>query len=179
MKVAYIIIGGLFVLLGLVMIFTPEGFVSAFVVCLGLMAIFNGVINLVSVRNMLDDADFKRAFTLRAVFNIVIGLLAVIVPIAVASVAWTVIVYILAAQLLISSFIELYGIWKMSKSGIPYGMYLFEVFISIFLAIVLFAIPATVGITLIRLIGVLIVFFGIGWVIWNLRSENKKNEITP
>lgn len=177
MKRHFLIIGILLVLLGLVMLFAPKGFINALVVCVGIIAIVDGIINLISVRNLIDDTDFKKAFTLRAILNIIIGLAAVIVPVFFAGLVWTVIIYVLAAQLVISAGIEIYGVWKMNKAGISYSAYLFEAIVSILLAMVLFAIPAAIGLTLIRLIGILIIVAGIAIAAWGLQAEKRNSHI--
>jgi uncharacterized membrane protein HdeD (DUF308 family) len=173
MKKLYFVIGGLLLLLGLVMLFAPLSFISALVACTGIIAVVNGIINLFSVRNLLDDAGFQRAFTLRAILNIVVGLAAVTVPVFFAGLVWTVIIYVLAAQLVLSAIIGLYGICKMHQAKLPYGTHLAEAIVSLLLAAVLFAIPASIGLILIRLMGVLIVIAGIGSIIWNLPGEKK------
>ncbi len=168
---SYIIMGCVCILLGLVMLIVPKGFVTAAVIAIGIAAIVNGILNFVSVRKLVDDAAFRTAITIRAVLSIIAGLVAVFLPIFFAGTIWTIVVYILAAELIVSAIIELYGIWKLRGAGLPYGVYLTEAIVSILLAAVLFAIPAAIGLTLIRIIGARVIIAGAGEIIWSVKTK--------
>ncbi|MDL2229192.1 DUF308 domain-containing protein [Treponema sp. OttesenSCG-928-L16] len=159
------------VLLGLVMLFVPNGFVSALLVGIGIAAVINGIVNLLSLRNLIDDASFRRAILIRGILNIIAGLAAIIIPLTVAGTVWTVIIYILAAELIVSAIIELYSVWKLRQAGISAGMFISEALISILIAAVLFAIPAAIGLTIIRILGVLIIIGGISGIVWGIRAN--------
>ncbi|QQO10250.1 DUF308 domain-containing protein [Breznakiella homolactica] len=172
-----VIMCAVFVLLGLVMLFSPSGFVSALVVGIGIAAVINGILNLVNVRTLVNDKAFQRAIIIRAVVSIIVGLIAIIAPLAFAGTVWTVVIYIIAAELVISAGLELYGVWKMRNAGVAFGPYVIEAIITILLAVVLFIIPATIGLTVVRILGGIIIAAGIVGFIWALRTP--KDPVPP
>ncbi|MDR1747527.1 MAG: DUF308 domain-containing protein [Spirochaetaceae bacterium] len=171
MKKSYIITGCVCILLGLVMLFAPQGFTSALVTAIGIAAIINGIMNIVSVRKLLEDTSYRRIIMVRAVISIIVGVIAVFAPLILAGAVWTVIIYILAAELIVSALLEFYGTWKLKNAGYPYQPYLIEAVISIIVAAILFAIPAAIGITIIRILGVIVILAGAGGIIWSLKYD--------
>ncbi len=174
----YIVMGIVFVLLGLVMLFSPGVFAVVLVVCIGIAALVNGVLNIVTVSRLIDDKRFKTAVIIRAVLSIVVGILAIIFPVASTKIALVTIAYIIAIELIISALIEIYEIWQLRKANIPFGIYITEIVISIVLAILLFLVPKNIGILIIRIAGVLVVLGGIGSIAWAFKVKKEIDNIS-
>lgn len=161
MRKTYIVIGILAIVIGLLMLIVPQQCVKIIVILLGFFSLGNGIFNLFHIRKMVADPDFIKTINIRGIVSIVIGFLAIFLPLAFAGILWTIMVYTLALYLLVSSGMELYGIKKMDQVGINTKPYIAEIIGSIIIAIILFIIPAKIGTFIIRLLGFLIILVGI------------------
>lgn len=170
---SYIALGIVFILTGLAMLLVPVGFVRAIVVSLGVAAFANGIYNLVTFRHFVDTSAFKRVITIRAILSLAIGLVAIVLPLILAETVWVIISYLVAFYLIISSILEIYGIFKLKQAGLTYTMYSYEAVVSIIIAIVLIVVPGSTGLLLIRLSGVLVLLGGLTSVGWGSGFFNK------
>ena len=161
MRKTYIVIGILAIVIGLLMLIVPQQCVKIIVILLGFFSLGNGIFNLFHIRKMVADPDFIKTINIRGIVSIVVGFLAIFLPLAFAGILWTIMVYTLALYLLVSSGMELYGIKKMDQVGINTKPYIAEIIGSIIIAIILFIIPAEIGTFIIRLLGFLIILVGI------------------
>ena len=160
--------------LGLFLLISPDTFISFFVIILGVAAIIDGIFILAATRDLIIDPQYKLIVTVRGVLSIVVGLLAVILPIAVAAVVWKAMAYTLAIYLIISAGMQIYTITKLHRNGIMVRQSMIEVASSILIALVLFVIPAqTAGHFIIRLFGIALLVVGIGLLViqWKSRPE--------
>ena len=160
--------------LGLFLLISPDTFISFFVIILGVAAIIDGVFILAATRDLIIDPQYKLIVTVRGVLSIVVGLLAVILPIAVAAVVWKAMAYTLAIYLIISAGMQIYTITKLHRNGIMVRQSMIEVASTILIALVLFVIPAqTAGHFIIRLFGIALLVVGIGLLViqWKSRPE--------
>ncbi|MBQ9282824.1 MAG: DUF308 domain-containing protein [Treponema sp.] len=160
--------------LGLFLLISPDTFISFFVIILGVAAIIDGIFILTATRDLIIDPQYKLIVTVRGVLSIVVGLLAVILPIAVAAVVWKAMAYTLAIYLIISAGMQIYTITKLHRNGIMVRQSMIEVASSLLIALVLFVIPAqTAGHFIIRLFGIALLVVGIGLLIiqWKSRPE--------
>lgn len=109
---------------------------------------------------------------IRDAIIIIFGLLSVIIPIAVASITWRVIVYIFAVGLIISSALGFYITSVFSLEGSERKEAILENVISLVVAIVLFLIsPISLGKIIIRIIGICTVIVGIILIAIKLLSK--------
>ncbi len=171
MRKTYIGIGVLAIVIGLMMLIVPHQCIKAIVVILGVFAVANGVYNLFSIRRLIADSDFAMTITIRGIISIVVGLLAILLPLFFAGVLWTIMVYTLAFYLLISSGLEIYGAIKMKKVGINTKPYIAEIIGSIVIAIILLIIPAEIGTLIVRLLGIAIILIGAGLLFFETRNK--------
>ena len=160
--------------LGVFLLISPDTFISFFVIILGVAAIIDGIFILAATRDLIIDPQYKLIVTVRGVLSIVVGLLAVILPIAVAAVVWKAMAYTLAIYLIISAGMQIYTITKLHRNGIMVRQSMIEVASSLLIALVLFVIPAqTAGHFIIRLFGIALLVVGIGLLViqWKSRPE--------
>lgn len=160
--------------LGLFLLISPDTFISFFVIILGVAAIIDGIFILAATRDLIIDPQYKLIVTVRGILSIVVGLLAVILPIAVAAVVWKAMAYTLAIYLIISAGMQIYTITKLHRNGIMVRQSMIEVASSLLIALVLFVIPAqTAGHFIIRLFGIALLVVGIGLLViqWKSRPE--------
>lgn len=169
-----VFIGFMTAALGLFLLISPDTFISFFVILLGVAAVIDGIFILAATRDLIIDPQYKLIVTIRGVLSVVVGLLAVILPIAVAAVVWKAMAYTLAIYLLISSVMQLYTITKLHRNGIMIRQSMIEVASSLVLALVLFIIPAqSAGHFIVRLFGIILLAIGVGLFViqWKSRPE--------
>lgn len=160
--------------LGLFLLISPDTFISFFVILLGVAAVIDGIFILAATRDLIIDPQYKLIVTVRGVLSIVVGFLAVVLPIAVAAVVWKAMAYTLAVYLVISAVLQIYTITKLHRNGIMIRQSMIEAASSMVLALVLFIIPAqAAGHFIIRLFGIVLLAIGIGLVViqWKGRPE--------
>lgn len=161
MRKTYMVIGILAIIIGLLMLIVPQQCVKIIVIILGFFSVGNGLFNLLHIRKKVADPDFIKTINIRGTISIIVGFLAIILPLTFAGILWTIMVYALAFYLLISSGMEIYGIKKMDQVGINTKPYIAEIIGSVIIAIILFIIPAEIGTFLIRILGIIIILAGI------------------
>lgn len=171
MRKTYIGIGVLAIIIGLMMLIVPHQCIKAIVIILGVFSVANGVYNLFAIRRLIADSDFAITITIRGIISIIVGLLAILLPLIFAGVIWTIMVYILAFYLLISSGMEIYGAIKMKKVGINTKPYIAEIIGSIIIALILLIIPVEIGTLIVRLLGIAIMIVGIGLLFFETRNK--------
>ena len=160
--------------LGLFLLISPDTFISFFVILLGLAAIIDGIFILTATRDLIIDPQYKLIVTVRGVLSVVVGVLSVVLPIAVAAVVWKAMAYTLAIYLIVSCGMQIYTITKLHRNGIMIRQSMIEVASSLVLALVLFIIPAqAAGHFIVRLFGLILLAIGIGLVLiqWKSRPE--------
>jgi len=159
-------LGALLALVALMMIIAPEQCIKVAVVALGIEAVVNGIFNLIKIRQLVHDKSFQLTVIVRSVISIVIGILAVFLPLRFAEAMWTIMLYVLAAYLLASAFLELYMLAKLRDTNIERRRYMLEVIISLVGAIVLFIVPQQIGLVLVRILGVLLLAVSAGYMLF-------------
>ncbi len=177
MRKTYLSIGILSAVIGLLMIFAPEACIKVTVILMGITAIINGLYNLFTVRTLLQDTYFSRVVTTRGIISLVIGIIAVALPLVLAGTLWTIMLYVLGGYLLLSAFSEVYMTAKIKQAGYGTKYYLGEIILSVILAVILFTMPAAIGYTLVRILGILLILFGAGFI--GLEWKNRPLIVTP
>lgn len=158
--------------LGLFLLISPQTFIQFFVIILGVAAVIDGIFILATSRNLIVDPQYNMIVTIRGVLSIIVGAFSVILPMAVANIAWKVMAYSLAIYLLISAGMQIYTITKLHRNGIMIRQSMIEVLTSVLLAIALFVIPSKVaGDFIVRIFGIALVIFGAGTVIVQWRNR--------
>lgn len=170
MKNYFIGTGILVAAVGLMMLIAPEICIKVVVILLGISGIVNGIYNLVKIRKMVEDPNFRTVITARGIIAIIVGIAAVMLPMVFAGALWTIMIYTLAVYLLLTAVLEIYGAIKMKSAGIPIKAFTVEIIGSVVLAIILFAMPAAIGVTIIRIIGAFAIVGGLGFIFWSWRN---------
>lgn len=157
--------------LGLMMLFSPATFIKVIIIAAGCACVVSGVLALTGARTLLEDSVYAWCVTGRAILCIIVGALAVILPLAIAQTAWTVMLYVLAVELLVSAIVEVYTTLKLKEAGIDCKFYWGEVIVSVAISFVLFLMPAKIGTALIRIVGACILIAAVVLFIMEYRSN--------
>lgn len=167
-----LVTGFLMAVIGLLLLFIPAEVTRVIVIVLGAEAIVNGIVNLISTRNLIADESFRLSMLIRGVVSIVVGLLAVFLPIAFVQTMLDIVCYGYAIYLLFASVLELYVIAKLRGTGLPRKQYAAEVLISIVVAIILFILPKDVlGTLVLRILGAIVLIIGALYIYVTLRNQ--------
>lgn len=154
------ITGLVLVSVGFLLLIIPNQIVKAVVIVLGAEAIVNGVFSFLTVRQLVADESFRFPILIRSVISVVVGLLAVFLPLAVAGVMWTVMLYVLGVYLLFAAVMELFAMAKLRDTDINRKQFVFEAIVSIFVAVILFILPRQIGAAILRIFGAVIFVIG-------------------
>lgn len=172
------LIGIVLVVLGIFILIRPDMFKQVFVITLGVVAIITGISSLATM-NKYSFGRFNRGSTLvKGILGIIIGVLAVILPLAMAEVAWKVIIYILAAQMAISAIVMLLDAVAVRSAGFSPVYLVVEGLISLVLAVVLFLAPSSIADILVTVLGVTVIVVGLTFGLLALASKKKGGGIT-
>lgn len=164
--------------LGLFLLISPSTFISFFVILLGVAAIIDGVFILATTRDLIVDPQYKKIVTIRGALSVIMGILAVILPKAIETIAWSVMAYALAVYLLVSAAMQIFTITKLHRNGIMVKQSMIEVLTSLILVVVLFIIPSeTIGRFIIRIFGGILLIGGLA--IMFMQWQNRPEIITP
>ncbi|MDD3057582.1 MAG: DUF308 domain-containing protein [Sphaerochaeta sp.] len=163
------IFGSFLVVLGIYLMFQQESFVRIFISILGLFLVGSGVASLFALRSYSLGRRTKTATLVQAILSIVLGLVAVIVPLSAANVSWTLMLSLIAIELIFSALISFLDAILLRKSELPVSALLGEGVFSLVVAVLLLVFPQQIGSMLLKLFGVVIIAMGLGMVLWSVR----------
>ena len=156
MRKSYLLLAALTAVIGIMMILAPTECVKVSVIVLGIAAIINGLHSLISVRKILPNSAFSTTETIKGFSSIVLGILAVLLPLAFAGILWTVMIYVIAVYLFLSGAVEIFNITQLKAANLETHSFSTEAIVSIILSIIMFCLPAKIGVIIIRLGGIIL-----------------------
>lgn len=163
-------IGALVVIAGLVMLISPEQSIKIVVIVLGAGSVLTGLFDIISVRSLSDDLLFKKTALIRGLASIVIGLLAISLPLAFAETVLKIMLYSLAVYLIISAIGEFILLIKLPEDSSMKKSFLLEAVGFIALAVILFILPANFGKVIVRILGLLLILGGAGYAYYSWKT---------
>ena len=169
--------GSLLTLLGLLVIIFPAFWIKVVVILLGVGAVAYGIYNL-KITKALSDGDFyHRTIMIRGIVSILIGVVAILFPLAFGQTMWTVMIWVLIVYLIVSSALGFYAAALLKDTGINRKKYVFENIGLLVLAVVLILIsPRDLGLTIIRIVGIVATVIGIIILVSTFISKNKEKK---
>lgn len=163
------------VALGIFIMVREDMFKQIFVIALGLVAIVTGITSLATM-NRYSFGKFNQGTTLvKGVLGLIIGVLAVIMPLATGEAVWTIIIYLLAAQMLIAAIVMLTDSIAVRSAGFPAAPLVTEGLISLVLAVILFVFPRDVANLLVTILGITIIVVGVTLGLLAILFRNRGN----
>lgn len=163
------------VALGIFIMVREDMFKQIFVMALGLVAIVTGITSLATM-NRYSFGKFNHGTTLvKGVLGLIIGVLAVIMPLATGEAVWTIIIYLLAAQMLIAAIVMLTDSIAVRSAGFPAAPLVTEGLISLVLAVILFVFPRDVANLLVTILGITIIVVGVTLGLLAILFRNRGN----
>lgn len=164
---------------GLLLLIFPRFCVRIVVVLLGLTAVLEGFYGIITERTLFENEFFQKTTLLKSIGNIIIGILAIVMPLALAGTAWTVMTYVLAIYLLISGCAGFFASSKLktldSDVAVERKQLTLENALTLAAGILLFIIgPEKLGMAVIRIIGALALTGGVIAVLVIVLQKNKE-----
>ncbi len=155
------VVGSLVVALGIFVMFQQESFLRFFVILLGLFAVISSTVQLIGLSAYRLNPFFHRTTLIRTIVSIIVGLFVIIVPLTAAKISWTLLLYTIATVLGLSAVISLLDALLATKAGrLRLGL-LGDGLFSLAVSILLFAFPQEIGTIVIKVVGILIILFGL------------------
>ncbi len=176
MKKDSLFLGVILAAAGLFMIIWPEGCVKAVVILLGIEALLNGMYQLLYTRKLFPDTTFQYSVLIRGMLSIVVGLLALFLPLRFAAVMWSVMLYVLAFYLLAGSGLLIFSIGKLRDTSVDRRQFVLEALISIVIALIMIIIPIKLGTSLIRIGGTVIFLIGAVYILFYIKNRPEVRE---
>ncbi|MFA7370704.1 MAG: DUF308 domain-containing protein [Sphaerochaetaceae bacterium] len=160
---------------GIFILAKPKLFEQLFIITLALVAIITGISSLVTLSNYSFNRFNKNSTLIKGVASIIIGVLAVVLPIAIGGAVWRIILYILAVQLFLSALVVLIDAFAVRSIGISPAPLVTEGIISLALAVTLVVAPRKIADLLVTILGValIVIAVALGVIAFFTRKKNR------
>ncbi len=159
--IVYLLIALGLLFLGIFTLAKPKLFEQLFIIALGVVAVVTGIGSLVTL-NKYSFGKFNRTTTLvKGIGSIIIGVLAVVLPITIGGAIWRIILYVLAVQLLLSAIVVLIDAFAVRSLGLSPANLVVEGIVSFVIAILLFISPRTIADLLVTILGIVLIVLAV------------------
>lgn len=159
--IVQLVIAILVVIIGIFILARQDLFKQILVIALGVLALVTGIISLANMPKY-SFGKFNHGTTLvKGVLGIVVGTLAIIMPLATGGAVWTTIIYILGAQLVLSAVVVFIDSIAVKSAGFPAAPLVTEGIVSLLFAVVLFLFPRDVANLLVTILGITVLIVGL------------------
>ena len=170
-------------LLGVFILVDTHDFAEILARAFGLFQLISGVLGLfIFFRYKKSQAD-SRSLLLQSILRTLVGIAALFLPLLVAGISWVLILYLLAAQFLISAAIDFSVAWRVQRTGFPLGVSVNQHYAnaasSFLVALTLVLAPRFIGLFLLNMIAILMIMVGGSMLVffmrlwWMGRAQNK------
>ncbi|MCR5762999.1 MAG: DUF308 domain-containing protein [Treponema sp.] len=163
-------------LVGLIVLIAPEASIKVVVILLGAAAVMNGLYDLLKVRSLLDNSNYKLNVMVHSLLSIAVGLLAIFLPFVMFSAAESVfrfMLYILAVYLVVAAVMRFFVFVTLKESNVEGTLFLFEAVSELAAAILLFIMSSHhIGVVIVRILGLAVMLFGSCYAIYALRNPS-------
>ncbi len=170
------IFGIVIAIFGIILIVNGQGLLRYAVLVYGLYSVFIGVKGLIFATNLMELKRTKNVNLFSSIFSIIIGIIIIAAPYFISNLAVTIVVYLLALQLLISGLNNLFSFFGLKKTDFFSNSFLINGLINLLIAVIFFIFPNQVAQFFLRIFGVIFVFYGIGHFFWSLRLRKVEKD---
>src|SRR5574344_1277439 len=166
------LLGVLLAVVGLMMIIEPSRCIRVAVIALGAATVVDGVYSIAKIRTLLSDRAFQVPAVISGAGSIRVGAVAIILPLAVADVMWTIMLYVLAVYLILLAVVGMYTVAKLRDTGIARRQYVVDIIVAFICAIILFIIPHEIGRALIiRILGIIMMIVSAVYLLYQWKNR--------
>ena len=114
-----ILTGILAVALGGYMILQSDDFIRLLVIGIGVYVFLTGLFAVIAAIRISDDRPRRRTTLIRGLLNMIVGGVAVSLPFLFAQVTWTLMLYLIAVQLVIAAVLEFVVAFRLRQAKLP------------------------------------------------------------
>ena len=170
--------GSLLAILGLLVIIFPKFVKQVIFVLMGLGAIVYGIYNFKITKALYDGSAYGRTIIIRGIISVLIGVCAILFPLAFGEALWAVMIWVLIVYLIISAVLGFYAAALLRHTGIDRKKYIFENIILLLIALVLILIsPKILGDVIIRIVGIVTLLVGAALLVYSFVFKKKDEDI--
>lgn len=167
--------GIIMALVGLLVIIFPAFWVKVVVILLGLAAVAYGIYGLKYNKSIFENTMYERTILIKSIASIVIGVMAILFPLAIGNAAWTAMIWVLIIYLILAAIMGFYAAALLKESGIERKRYFIENLSLLTVAVILILIsPKALGTAILRIIGVAAMIAGAGIILFEIFSKKKE-----
>lgn len=159
-----IIMGVAAAAVGLYLFFLKGESVSIFIIVAGALILINGFGSLFTAMRKGVTENLRRFQMIRGIAAVVVGLLAVLLPILSKTISWEVILYIIAVERALSVVLQILSISGLKKLSVPMARGVTNMGISLILVLVIFLVPNGAE-QVIRVVAAAVMVYGLALVI--------------
>jgi uncharacterized membrane protein HdeD (DUF308 family) len=170
------IFGIIVAILGIFLLFQGLEIISFVVLLYGLYSIYIGVKGLLLASKLQEQRRTKNISLFSSIFSIIIGIIIIVYPYFTSTLAVTVVIYLLAAQLLISGLGNILSSFGLKNTSFYSSSMLASGLVNLVIAAVFFIFPSQVAQFFLKVIGIICIFYGIGLFLWSLRLKKVEKE---
>ncbi|MDC7248605.1 MAG: DUF308 domain-containing protein [Sphaerochaetaceae bacterium] len=170
------IFGIIVAILGIFLLFQGLEIISFVVLLYGLYSIYIGVKGLLLASKLQEQRRTKNINLFSSIFSIIIGIIIIVYPYFTSTLAVTVVIYLLAAQLLISGLGNILSSFGLKNTSFYSSSMLASGLVNLVIAAVFFIFPSQVAQFFLKVIGIICIFYGIGLFLWSLRLKKVEKE---
>lgn len=172
------LLGAILAALGLLVIIFPSFWIKIIVVLFGAAAIAYGVYNIIFAKTVLENTKFANVILVKSVLSIMVGTLAVVLPLAFANAVLKIMMIILAVYLIVAAGLGFYSVSLLKDTGVDRKKYVWENLVLLIAGILLFLIsPEKLGSLIVRIIGIVSLAAGAVLLILEFGFKKKKEVI--
>lgn len=113
-------------LLGLLVLIFPTFWFKVVVILLGLSAVVYGIYCIKFTRTIFKNSAYELSIWIKSVVSIIVGVSAVVFPLAIGSTVWRVMIWVLIIDLIISAVLGFYAAALLKNSGANRKKYFME-----------------------------------------------------
>jgi len=170
------IFGVIIAIFGIVLLFQSAEFLNFVVFLYGLYSVFVGVKGLLFASNLQDLKKTKNVNLFSSVFSIIIGIIIIAYPYFTSSLAVTVVIYLLALQLLINGLGNVFSSVGLRTTSYDSSSLFITGLINIIIAVIFFIFPNQVAQFFLKVIGFICIFYGAGLFFWSFRLRKVEKD---
>lgn len=168
----------LIVALGLIIMVKGQSLLLVVIFLFGILAIINGIKELILVSRFSDFKSTRRTAMTSAIISIIIGVFILVYPYFTQIMAMTIILYLFAAQLIISSLSRLISVFTIKKNKLEgNSLSILPVVLNILIALIFILFPKQVTDFFLKFVGVLVTLFGLGLFFWSFKMRAVEKQV--
>ena len=171
-----IIMGILCIALGIFMMVRSESFKQILLIALGAVALASSIVSMVTIKRYQSSKISFNSTLFKGITGIIVGILAIILPIIASQESWNFIMYILGAQFALGAIILFIDAAALKESEFFSKPLIIEGIVSLLFALFLFAFPREVASLLITLLAIIVMIVGLTFILIGYFSSKRKRD---